>query len=188
MPQLKYNLRNDVLFKMVFTQYEGLLKALTAEILGIEPGSIAEFKIRNTEMPPENIGDKFCRLDINMTVNGERINIEIQNTDQKAFYAKRSLYYWARDYSTALPASEHYTILPRTVHISILAFPLFEGHEGYRSEFQLLETSRHKPLTDRLMLQYFELPKLQKPLEECTMLERWLYLLIPNRNWIATWY
>lgn len=32
-----------------------------------------KFVIRNPEMPPKNLGDKFCRLDINMTVNGQRV-------------------------------------------------------------------------------------------------------------------
>lgn len=28
--------------------------------------SIETFTIKNPEMPPENLGDKFCRLDINI--------------------------------------------------------------------------------------------------------------------------
>ena len=31
----------------------------------------------NPEMPPEVIGDKFCRLDINMTVDGQLVDLEI---------------------------------------------------------------------------------------------------------------
>jgi len=30
-------------------------------------------------MPPETIGDKFCRLDINMIVNGQRVEIAKDN-------------------------------------------------------------------------------------------------------------
>ena len=52
---------------MLFVQYPELLKKLVADLLGIPLQSIGQFVIRNPEMPPENLGDKFCRLDINMT-------------------------------------------------------------------------------------------------------------------------
>ena len=47
------------------------MKELVAALLGIPLESIETFTIKNPEMPPENLGDKFCRLDINMTVNGQ---------------------------------------------------------------------------------------------------------------------
>ena len=78
MTKLKYTLKNDILFKMVFVKYPDLLKRLVADLLSIQFESIKDFKIRNPEMPPEVIGAKFCRLDINMTVDGQRVDLEIQ--------------------------------------------------------------------------------------------------------------
>lgn len=77
MKKLKYTFKTDTLFKMLFVQYPALLKELVAGLLGILPESIEQFRIRNPEMPPENLGDKFCRLDINMAVNGQRIDLEV---------------------------------------------------------------------------------------------------------------
>ncbi len=71
MTKLKYTFKTDTLFKMLFVQYPELLKELVANLLEIPLGSIEEFKIRNPEMPPESLEDKFCRLDINMIVNGQ---------------------------------------------------------------------------------------------------------------------
>ena len=68
MARLEYTFKNDTLFKMLFVQYPDLLKRLVAELLAIRIESIGEFTITNPEMPPEVIGDKFCRLDINMMV------------------------------------------------------------------------------------------------------------------------
>ncbi|MDR2900201.1 MAG: Rpn family recombination-promoting nuclease/putative transposase [Treponema sp.] len=51
--------------------------------------------------------------------------------------------------------------LPRTVHISIVAFKMFDCKD-FHSEFQLLEVNRHVPLTDKQVMHYFELPKLPK--------------------------
>ena len=174
MPKLKYTFKHDTLFKMVFVQYPDLLKRLVAELLGIQLESIKDFAIRNPEMPPESIGDKFCRLDINMTVDGQRVDLEIQVADE-GDYPERSLYYWAREYSTALGEGGDYALLPRTIIISIVAFPLFECAE-FHSEFQPLEVTRHTPLTDRQVLHYFELPKLPAIVNADDGLKLWLSL------------
>ena len=70
MAKLKYTFKNDTLFKMLFVCHQELLKRLVAELLGIRFESIERFKVANTEMPPESLMSKFCRLDINMEVDG----------------------------------------------------------------------------------------------------------------------
>jgi predicted transposase/invertase (TIGR01784 family) len=158
MAKLKYTLKNDALFKMLFVKYPDLLKWLVAELLEMDYGSIEQFDITNPEMLPETMGDKFCRLDINMMVDGKRVDLEIQVRDE-GDYPERSLFYWARDYSTALAEGDDYSLLPRTIIISIVNFTLFGCTEFY-SEFQALEVTRHIPLTDKMSLHYYELPKL----------------------------
>ena len=93
-----------------------------------------------------------------MKVNGERVDLEIQVAND-GDCPERSLYYWAREYSSALGEGMKYLELPRTVVISIVAFKLFSCAE-FHSEFQPLEVTHHTPLTDRMSLHYFELPKL----------------------------
>ncbi|GHV42081.1 transposase [Synergistales bacterium] len=174
MTKLKYTFKNDTLFKMLFVKYPDLLKRLVSELLGITFESIGQFVITNPEMPPESIGDKFCRLDINMTVNGQRVDLEIQVKDEDD-YPERSLFYWARDYSTSLGSGMEYLELPRTVIVSIVDFYLFDCTE-FHSEFQPLEVTRHTPLTDRMSLHYFELPKLPVTVDADNGLELWLAL------------
>jgi len=115
MTQLKYTLRNDILFKLLFVKYPWLLKRLVAELLRIKYEDIWQFEIINPEIPPEAIGRKFCRLDINMIVNGQRVDLEIQDDRNKGHYPERSLFYWARDYSSSLPEGDEYGELPRTI-------------------------------------------------------------------------
>ena len=158
MAKLKYRFTNDVLFKWLFVRNPNLLKRLIAVMLGVELDSIAEFVITNPEIPPELIGEKFCRLDINMDVDGHRIDLEVQVANEDD-YPERALYYWAREYSSALGEGEEYVDLPRTVVISILAFAQFDCAE-YFSEYMALEITRHTQLTDKLHLQFYELPKL----------------------------
>ena len=78
MRKLEYTLKTDTLFKMLFVQYPELLMKLVADLIGIPLEDIGQFVIRNPEMPPENLGNKFCRLDINMTVNGQRVAFTVQ--------------------------------------------------------------------------------------------------------------
>jgi predicted transposase/invertase (TIGR01784 family) len=175
MTKLEYTFKNDALFKTIFVKYPHLLQKLVAVILDVDCESIQQFRITNPEMPPESLGDKFCRLDINMIVDGRHINLEVQNHNE-GDYPERSLFHWARLYSTSLPAGKGFSELPRTIVISILSFKLFDCKE-YRSEFMALETTRHTPLTDKMQLHYFELPKL--PTNELTtdnLLKLWLAL------------
>lgn len=174
MAKLEYTFKSDTLFKMVFTKYPGLLKRLTAELLGIKFESIGDFVITNPDIPPEVRDEKFCRLDINMTVDGQLVDLEIQVADE-GDYPERALYYWARDYSSALKAGKDYIDLPRTVHISIAAFEMFDCEE-FHSEFQLLEVTRHVPLTEKQILHFFELPKLPEDLSGDDELKLWLAL------------
>jgi predicted transposase/invertase (TIGR01784 family) len=159
---------------MLFVKHPDLLKKLVAAILKIPFESIEKFTVRNPEMPPESLGDKFCRLDINMEVDSQWVDLEIQVADERD-YPERSLYYWARDYSSALKTGHKYIDLPRTVHISIVAFKMFDCKE-YHSEFQLLEVKRHVPLIDKQVLYYFELPKIPKMVTADNVLELWLSL------------
>ena len=174
MTELEYRLTNDTLFKMLFVKYPDLLKKLTAVLLGIRLESIGQFTITNPEMPPEAMGDKFSRLDINMSVDGQRVNLEVQ-VENEGDYPSRTLYHWARVYSSALAAGHAYSELPRTIVISIIDFKLFDCAE-FHSEFQVLEVTRHTPLSDRLCMYYFELPKLSDELNEYNELKVWLML------------
>ena len=174
MAELEYKFTNDALFKMVFSQNPDLLKRLVAIILGMQLESIKYFEITNPEMEPEVMGDKFCRLDIHMLVDEQRVDLEIQVRDE-GDYPVRSLYYWARDFSTALKENEAYKTLPRTVIINILAFEQFPC-EAFYSEYQILEITRHTPLTDKLGMIYLELPKLPEVVDASDELKLWLAL------------
>jgi predicted transposase/invertase (TIGR01784 family) len=145
-----------------------------SELLNIRLESIKDLKVTNPEMTPDVIGEKFCRLDINMIVDEQLVNLEIQVADE-GDYPERTLYYWSRDYSSALKEGDNYYELPRTVHISIVDFPMFDCDE-YHSEFRPLEVSRHTQLTDRMSLHYFELPKVPKGTDTEDELRLWLTL------------
>jgi predicted transposase/invertase (TIGR01784 family) len=174
MPKLEHTLTNDVLFKMFFRDYPELLKRAVAGMLGIRLDSIESFTITNPEMPPDALQEKFCRLDIAMTVDDRLINLEVQVGDE-GDYPERSLFNWSRLFSSGLSAGRDYSELPPTIAINIIAFPLFDCAEFY-SEFRPLEITRHELLTDRMCICYFELPKLPEIIDGSDELKLWLAL------------
>ena len=173
MTKLEYTFKTDTMFKMLFTQHPNLLENLVSVLLAIPPQSIQHFEIINTELPSDYLGGKFCRLDINMVVNGQRVNLEVQIARQE-HYINRVLFHWARDYSAALPEGGDYRDLPRTVIISIIDFNQFDCAH-FHSEFCLLEVTRHERLTDKMSLHFFELQKL--PADELTISNKLLLWL-----------
>jgi len=171
---LEYRFTHDTLFKMLFVRHPELLKSLVAEMLSIQADSIEEFVITNPEIQPDILGEKFCRLDINMMLDGQKIDLEVQVANE-GDYLERSLYYWAREFSSALEEGGEYRKLPRTIIISIVAFEQFTCEE-FHSEFQALEVKRHTPLTDRMSLHFFELPKVPRNINKDEKLKLWLTL------------
>jgi predicted transposase/invertase (TIGR01784 family) len=159
---------------MTFTQYPELLQRLVSELLGIQYDNIEHFRITSPELTPDFVGEKFCKLDISMIVNSEQVNLEVQVNDEGDF-PERSLYYWARMYSSALGEGKDYSELPRTITINILGFTLFDCKE-FHSEFEIREVRRHELLTDKLTKHFYELDKLP-PLENMDSIkEFWLKL------------
>jgi len=156
--RLRYTFKSDVLFKMLFVRYPDLLKRLVAVLLGIPLTSIENFQTVNTEMPPEEIGTKFCRLDINMVVDSRQVNLEIQVEDE-GNYPERCMFHWAKMYASSLPKGDDYSLLPQTIVISIMGFKHFDSADVH-SEFAVMEVNRHEILSDKQRYHFFELPKL----------------------------
>ncbi len=178
MSKLQYTFKTDTLFKMLFVRNQDLLWKLVAVLLRIPLESIQELVVRNPEIAPEMLGEKFCRLDINMIVNGQCIDLEVQVANE-GDYPERVMYYWAREFSSSLATGESYSTLPRTIVISIIDFSLFNCTEYY-SFFQALEVTRHTLLSDKMGFQFFELTKLPGDIDEKDSLLLWLSLFKAN--------
>jgi len=162
---------------MLFTKFPDLLKKLISDILRIPYESIVSLQVTNPEMPPEDLGSKFCRLDINMTIitaDEKRANLEVQ-VENEGDFADRSLFHWSRMFSTSIPEGENYSKLPQVIVINILNYKLFDCKEYY-SEYSILEVSRHTLLTNKMSMRYFELPKLRGNPDANNMIELWMWL------------
>ncbi|MCL2497668.1 MAG: Rpn family recombination-promoting nuclease/putative transposase [Symbiobacteriaceae bacterium] len=174
MEKLEYTFMTDTLAKMLFVKHPLLLQKLVSQLLRIPFDNIGYFAVTNPEMPPESLGDKYCRFDIHMIVDDRRVELELQIENQ-GNYPERTLFHWARDYSSALPAGKDYRELPQVIVISIISFSLFDCEE-YHSEFMALEVDRYTPLSDKFVLHFFEVQKLPIQIDPDDRLVLWLSL------------
>lgn len=115
-----------------------------------------------------------------MIVNAQHVDLEIQ-VENEGDYLERVILYWAKNFSSALAAGQKYSILPRTIVISLVDFRLFDCPE-YHSFFQIFETTRHTLLSDKMGLYFFKPPKLPKEIDENDMLLLWLSLFKANTD------
>jgi len=157
---------------MTFVKYKHLLKCLVAAVLKISVKEIDEFIILNSDIIPEGLNKKFCRLDIHLRVNGQQVDVEMQMAD-KGNFSERLLVYWSKVFGNGLDAGEDYAIVPKAILISFVNFDLFDCTE-YASEFVCMEKHRCELLTDRMSIFVFELGKLPKEINTNNILELFL--------------
>ena len=137
----------DVVFKMLFTKDNDILRAFVADILDIPKENIQNIIVENPNLLPYVYGGKQSQLDLKLSVDTQKVNVEIQLFN-KGHFPERSLYYWSKLYADELKSGEDYSKLKRTICINILDFDLFTKCESPYSKFMLLEEKRHDLLTD----------------------------------------
>lgn len=170
-----YTAKNDVIFKSLFTRNKKALCAFIQDVLEIPVKSEDDIELLNVELTPEIVSGKFSRLDINVKLPEQSINIEMQVLAQED-YIKRILFYWAKLYTSYLEAGNPYKTLRQTISVNILNFDLFDC-ESYWSRFSLREDFRNELLTDLQQLYFFELGKLDKKLHTDDRKKLWMQLI-----------
>ena len=169
-------LKLDIIFKRVFGNEKNteIIAGFISDMLDIPREKITKVVIKNVELPPEEIDQKFSRLDLNLYVDGRKINIEMQVNKESA-YKERTLFYWAKLYSDDLDSGEDYSALSQTICVNIINFNLFDC-ENYHSHFMLKEKERDEVMTDKLAIHFFELKKVGK-FKRNKRMEDWLTLI-----------
>ena len=139
-------LKLDVIFKKMFAnkKNENTLRKFLESVLELPENSITNIVMDNVELLPEDVDDKFSRLDILMNVDNRQINIEMQVCNEKEF-GNRTLFYWSKLYSGSLKSGRNYNELPQTICINIINFNMFYDTKNFHSHFQVLKKINKKP-------------------------------------------
>lgn len=168
----------DVVFKTLFVNNQNLLKVFVADVLDFDINTITDFHIKNTELMPETLDGKFSRLDLNMVVDNSLINIEIQVNNQRD-YSDRSLFYWAKLFTSELKKGDEYFALKRAITINILDFVMFDG-DNYHTEVVPMIKESGKVFSDKMSLHFFELKKLGDKINVNDRKNLWFHFINAN--------
>ena len=147
----------DIIFKKIFTENSDMLHSFVASMLDVPSESIEEIKITNTELPPETYAGKFSRLDLSLRVDNRLVNVEIQVKNEPD-YRDRTLFYWAKLYSSELKSGEDYGELKQTITINIINFNMFSG-DDYHTEVAAMIKGTDEIFSDKFSMHFFELKK-----------------------------
>ena len=169
-------LKLDIIFKRIFgdSKNERIIKAFLSALLEIPKESITSLTIENVELPPEYADQKFSKLDLKLNVNDRIVDVEMQINRVPGF-SERSLYYGAKLYAEQLKSGDDYEKLNQTICINITSFNAFKC-EDYHSCFKMIEHKRHEVLTEKFMIHFFELNKINKYSKNKPM-DDWLKLI-----------
>ena len=167
----------DTVFKRIFgdSKHTNVLISFLNSIVECNQ-PITSIEIKNTEIVPEYIDDKWSRLDLLATTNDQEIiNIEIQVRDQKNITA-RALFYWSKLFGSQLSSGESYNELKRTITINILDFNHFKD-DRYWHKGMITDTKNHEIFSKLLEVHFLELKKMLGARGNSTTLEMWLKFL-----------
>lgn len=151
-------LKLDIIFKKASTENEDMLQSFLASCLDIPVNSITNIRIAKNELVSETVDGKFSRLDLTIELNGSLVNVEIQLKDEKDF-RDRTLYYWAKLYTSELKSGEFYIRLKRTITINITNFRLFND-EKYCREIITADKENGEIFNKKFSMHFIELPKI----------------------------
>ena len=165
--ELQITLTNDYAFKHFLGSEENkpILQDLLECILNMPTGDISDLELMDKELTKEELGDKTGILDVKLKLtNGTIIDIEIQ-TSWNASFVKRTLFYWAKMYTSDFKRGESYDSLHKCITINIIADG-FRLNNAIHSEYLLQEKQVHTMLTDVLEIHFLDLQAAKRAKEE----------------------
>ena len=165
----------DIIFKKIFTENEDMLQSFLADILDIPYDDIQDIIVAKQELTPETIDGKFSRLDLNLKVADKLINVEIQLKGDND-YRDRTLFYWAKLYTSELKSGETYGQLKKTICINIINFNMFDRND-YHTEIVTSIKDTGEIFSDKFSIHFFELKKVGKKVNPNNRRELWMQFL-----------
>ena len=165
--ELQITLTNDYAFKRLLGSEENkpLLQDFLECILDLTPQEVLGLEFMDKELTKEEFSDKTGILDVKLKLtDGTVIDIEIQ-ASWNASFVKRTLFYWAKMYTSDFKAGESYDKLHRCIAINIIADG-FKLNDAIHSQYLLQEKTAHTILTDVLEVHFLDLQAAKKAKEE----------------------
>ncbi len=165
--EIQITLTNDYAFKRFLGSEENkpILQNFVECILDLSSAEISNLELMDKELTKEELSDKTGILDIKLKLtNGTVIDIEIQ-ASWNASFVKRTLFYWAKMYTSDFKTGESYDKLHKCIAINIIADG-FRLNDAVHSEYLLQEKAVHSILTDVLEIHFLDLQAAKRAKKE----------------------
>lgn len=156
----------DFVFKLLFgdIKHKERLISLLSSILRLPQETFAGIEISNTELPKLFNDDKMGILDIRAKLaDGKQVNIEIQ-VIPSGFMPERTLFYWAKMYTSQIKEGDTFTNLKECITINIVDYAFLPVNKMH-TQFHLTEDTTGHRLTEILEIHFCELKKLRSEME-----------------------
>ena len=173
--------KTDIVFKKIFIENEDLLQDFLANMLDIPVKNIMDIEIKNTEIQPDSPDGKVSRLDLNMTVNEMRVNVEIQVRKQTD-YKERSLFYWSKLFTSDFKSGDPYRKLKKTITINLIDFNMFSSDKNYHTEIVPVIKGTDTVFSDKMSIHFFELRKVGRELNADDRKKIWLQFINADKE------
>ena len=173
--------KTDIVFKKIFIENEDLLQDFLANMLDIPVKDIMDIEIKNTEIQPDSPDGKVSRLDLNMTVNEMRVNVEIQVRKQTD-YKERSLFYWSKLFTSDFKSGDPYRKLKKTITINLIDFNMFLSDKSYHTEIVPVIKGTDTVFSDKMSIHFFELRKVGRELNADDRKKIWLQFINADKE------
>ncbi len=177
------NIKTDYAFKKVFgsENSKNILKSFLNSTLEL-PSPIDDLTIVDPYNVPKLQGMKETAVDVKATLEDKtKVIIEMQVLNHDGFES-RILYNTAKNYANQLDRGSKYNLLNPVIALTIVNFKMFE-FDKYKSIFKLLEKEHFTQYKDDIQLQFIELPKFTKTIEQCITIEdKWIYFIKNARD------
>ena len=159
---------NDTVFKaMLASDTEDSREALKSLLCACTNREITDVKVVNSELFPAHMDAKIPRLDVYVTFNdGEVAALEMQIGKSDDDLKDRAAYYASALYSGQSRRGMKYKRIKRAYQIFFLNCVLFPESEKLHRRYGYREEKEHDLLTEAVEIIYYELPKLEKHVED----------------------
>ena len=180
----KYVIKNDIIFKYLFSNRE-ILKSFLEAFLN---KTIKRLKVKEQfNVKAKNFFEKACYLDIYAIIdNSNIVNLEMQRKEIDE-YVQRIFIYHSALVISQVSRGEDYSKLKNIISINILDYILFEDIEKYHTVWRYREDDNleHLPLNSDEM-HFIELPKFRNTVPDFDdKLNQWLaYIDETNPKWV----
>jgi predicted transposase/invertase (TIGR01784 family) len=152
--------RNDVVFKRIFGEHEGILRSFLNALLPLpDDGQIVSLEYLPAEQVPELPLFKNTIVDVRCKdQQGRQFIVEMQMNWTNAFL-QRVLFNASKAYVRQLDRAERYEVLQPVIGLSLLDDVFRPETEQFYHHYQLAEENQPESVIEGIKLVFIELPK-----------------------------